>query len=218
MLSSVGRRREHNARTASALLDAAEQILQEGGVEALSVRSVAARIGTSTRAVYSVFGSKEQLLVALGVRAFEMLGAGVAALPVSDDPAADLVAAGASVFRPFALEHPALFRVAMQHAPAWNQMPVEVLGASTHAFGLLVTRVRRVQEAGLLGSHSVETATNAFHALCEGLAVGELRCGSPPGYDEKFWWEALSCLVDGFGRDLAPDGHLRESSQALGST
>src|ERR671932_919524 len=97
MLSSVGRRRQHDARTASALLDAAEQILHEGGIEALSVRSVATRIGTSTRAVYSVFGSKEQLLAALGVRAFEMLGTGVAALPETHDPAADLVAAGVTV-------------------------------------------------------------------------------------------------------------------------
>ena len=85
------RPRRHDACTAKALLEAAERILQEGGVEALSVRGVAARIGTSTRAVYSVFGSKERLLVALGVRAFEMLGAGVAALPVTDDSAADLV-------------------------------------------------------------------------------------------------------------------------------
>ena len=58
MLSSVGRRRQHDAHTASALLDAAEEILQDDGVDALSVRTVAARIGTSTRAVYSVFGSR----------------------------------------------------------------------------------------------------------------------------------------------------------------
>ncbi|SRR6266511_2490402 len=85
---------KHDARTADALLDAAERIILEGGIDALSVRTVAARVGTTTRAVYSLFGSKERLMAALGVRAFEMLGAGVAALPTTADPAADLVAAG----------------------------------------------------------------------------------------------------------------------------
>src|SRR6266536_2358768 len=113
---------KHDARTADALLDAAERIILEGGIDALSVRTVAARVGTTTRAVYSLFGSKERLMAALGVRAFEMLGAGVAALPTTADPAADLVAAGTTVFRRFAVEHPALFRIAMQHGPAWPEL------------------------------------------------------------------------------------------------
>jgi AcrR family transcriptional regulator len=209
MLSSVGRRRQHDARTASALLDAAEHILHAGGIEALSVRSVAARIGTSTRAVYSVFGSKEQLLAALGVRAFEMLGTGVAALPETNDPPADLVAAGVTVFRPFALEHPALFHIAMQHAPApaWTD---EVLGAANAAFSVLVARVQRLHDAGLLGTHSVGTAVNAVHALCEGLAIFELRCSMPAEDGERFWQEALACLVAGFAPTTSPQGHLGE--------
>jgi AcrR family transcriptional regulator len=197
MLSSVGRRRQHDERTATALLDAAERILEQGGVDELSVRTVAARIGASTRAVYSVFGSKEQLLAALGVRGFEMLGSGVAALPQTNDPAADLVAAGVTVFRPFALEHPALFRIAMQHGavPTWSG---EVLGAATDALTVLFARVQRLQDAGLLGTHSVGTAVNAFHALCEGLAIGELRCTIPPEDAPRVWQESLACLVAGF--------------------
>jgi AcrR family transcriptional regulator len=199
----VGRRRQHDAHTANALLNAAEYILQEHGVEALSVRTVAAHIGTSTRAVYSVFGSKEQLLVALGVRAFELLGRGVAALPETDDPSADLVAAGVRVFRPFALEHPALFHVAMDHSAVltWTD---EVFGAATHAFGFLIARVQRVQDAGLLGTHSVNTAVNAVHALCEGLAIGELRRSIASEDAERIWQEALACLVAGFALNPSP--------------
>jgi AcrR family transcriptional regulator len=203
----MGRRRRHDARTASALLDAAERILHDGGVEALSVRSVAARISTSTRAVYSVFGSKEQLLVALGVRAFERLGAGVAALPVTDDPAADLVAAGVTVFRPFAIGHPALFVIAMHHERAWTE---EVAGAANAAFGVLIARVQRLQDAGLLGTRSVGTAVNAFHALCEGLAIFELRCRMPSGDAARFWHDALASLVAGFGLAPPPPSRLGE--------
>ncbi len=190
---------KHDARTADALLDAAERIILEGGIDALSVRTVAARVGTTTRAVYSLFGSKERLMAALGVRAFEMLGAGVAALPTTADPAADLVAAGTTVFRRFAVEHPALFRIAMQHGPAWPELPGEVVGAATDALGILVARVQRLQDSGRLGSHALSSATLVFHALCEGLAAGELRGGMPPpGGGERFWREALATLVAGF--------------------
>src|SRR5215210_2966300 len=111
----MGRPREHDESTASALLEAAERTVEAAGVQALSVRGVARDVGTTTRAVYSLFGSKDGLVVALGARAYELLGAAVAALPKTDDPAADLVQAGL-VFRRFAREHPALFMLGVQRA------------------------------------------------------------------------------------------------------
>src|SRR6266498_1632147 len=115
MLTSMGRPKVHDASTALALLEAAEHLVQVGGLDALSVRAVAAEVGTTTRAVYSLYGSKDGLFVALGVRAFEMLGAAVVAMPTTDDPAADLVEAGVKVFRRFALDHPSLFSIGVQH-------------------------------------------------------------------------------------------------------
>jgi len=85
------------------------------GLDGLSVRRLADRAGTTTRAVYSSLGSKEALLAALGVRAFELLGEQVAAVPRSQDPAADLVTAATLGFRHWVLEHPALFRIGFQH-------------------------------------------------------------------------------------------------------
>ena len=110
----MGRPKEHDEQTAAALLDAAERIAEQDGLAALSVRRVANEVGTTTRAVYSLFGAKEGLVAALGARAFDLLGATVAALPTTGDPAADLVRAGL-VFRRFTREHPALFRIGVQH-------------------------------------------------------------------------------------------------------
>src|SRR5580765_5814766 len=103
----MGRPREHDERTAAALLEAAERIVAAHGVEALSLRTVAQEAGTTTRAVYSLFGSKEQLLGALGARAMDVLRVGVGELPVTGDARHDIVEA-ALVFRRFALERPAL--------------------------------------------------------------------------------------------------------------
>src|SRR6478752_6240769 len=102
MLVNMGRPRRHDAATAEALLDAAERIVAADGPDALSMRRVAEEAGTTTRAVYSLFESKEGLLVALGNRAFEMLGSWINAYPRTDDPAADVVNAIVDNFRRWA--------------------------------------------------------------------------------------------------------------------
>src|SRR4051794_20851994 len=112
----MGRPKEHNDATREALLAAAEHLVEHGGTGALSVRAVADEIGTTTRAVYSTFGSKDGLLAALAERSFAMLHDAIAALPQTDDPARDLVEAALTVFRPMAIEHPSLFQIAFLRA------------------------------------------------------------------------------------------------------
>src|SRR5688572_3475652 len=110
----MGRPREHDADTATALLDAAEELLAVGGPGAVTVRAVAEARGTTTRAVYSLFGGKSGLLEQLAGRGYDVLTGLVTALPASDDPAADLVAAGVDGFRVFAAERPHLFRLTFE--------------------------------------------------------------------------------------------------------
>jgi AcrR family transcriptional regulator len=75
------------------------------------VRAVAAEAGTTTRAVHSLFGSKEGLLIdALAESAFDFVADNIAALDVTGDPVDDLVAVGVPVFRSLTLDHPALSR------------------------------------------------------------------------------------------------------------
>jgi AcrR family transcriptional regulator len=193
----VGRPKEHDEHTAAALLNAAEHIAEHEGLAALSVRRVANDIGTTTRAVYSLFGSKEGLVVALGARAFDLLGAMVAALPKTDDPAADLVQAGL-VFRRFARDHPALFRIGVQRTDVPLESGREFAGAAYQALTVLHERISRLDQAGRLGPRPVETAACEFHALCEGLAAFEARCLVQGDDADLMWADALSALVGGW--------------------
>src|SRR6185503_20256033 len=115
----VGRPKEHSDETRTALRLAAERLIAEGGVEAFSVRAVAEAVGTTTRAVYSLFGSKDGLLIdALAQSAFDLLADGIDKLAETDDPVADVVAVGVDVFRRLVVEHPALYRIAFQRIAA----------------------------------------------------------------------------------------------------
>ncbi|MGE5636421.1 MAG: TetR/AcrR family transcriptional regulator [Nocardioidaceae bacterium] len=193
----MGRPREHDEATAAALLEAAERAVEAEGLAALSVRGVANDVGTTTRAVYSLFGSKDGLVVALGAHAFDLLGAAVAALPETDDPAADLVQAGL-VFRRFAREHPALFTVGVQRALPSRELWDRFRGAANRALSALHARLDRLAARDGLGARSVAEAASQFHALCEGLAAAELRDPGVGRDPEARWRAALDALVRGF--------------------
>ena len=199
----MGRPREHNEETRAALRAAAERLVSEGGPAAFSVRAVADAAGTTTRAVYSLFGSKEGLLIdALAQGAFDFLADGTDELVESDDPVADLVAVGVHVFRALVVEHPALYRVAFQRiVPGFRAGP-EVTQARSRAFAGLLDKVRRLDDAGLLGRKSVREAAVEFDAMLEGLANAELRGAIlpnlPPGGEEAAWREALTTVIRGF--------------------
>ena len=188
----MGRPREHDESTAAALLAAAERMVHESGPDGLSVRGVASEVGTTTRAVYSLYGSKEGLPSALAVRAFELLGAGIEALPATDDPAADLVAAGL-MFRRFATDHPSLFAIGIQRAAGEIGRVPAILHAALASMALLQQRIARLD----LGGRTVEDAAMQFHGLCEGLASMELRGSPPTDHWDRLWREGLTALVAG---------------------
>jgi AcrR family transcriptional regulator len=199
MLGIMGRPREHDDQTAVALLDAAEQLIEKEGAASLSLRRVAIEAGTTTRAVYSLFGSKDGLEVALGVRAFDRLGEAVKARPVTASPVDDLVDAGVESFRDFAIGHPALYQLAVQQQPTSLRLAEEFCAAASRALVELHGKVARLEQAGLIAGRSVQRAACEFHAMCEGLAALELRGGLmfPTGEGKEIWRGALGALVAG---------------------
>ena len=200
----MGRPREHDEHTRAALLAAAERIVAEGGPTALSVRAVAQDAGTTTRAVYSLFGSKDGLLVdALARDAFQFLFTEIEQLQETDDPVADLIAVGVPVFRQLVREHPALYRIAFQRiVPGLDSGP-ELTAARHRAWNQLVAKVERLEAAGLLGGKPIPEAAVEFNAMLEGLANAELRGAVlrllPEGNEEQAWRNALATVVRGFG-------------------
>jgi AcrR family transcriptional regulator len=203
----MGRPRQHDASTGIRLLDVAEKLLATGGEDAVTVRSVAEAADTSTRAVYAVFGSKEALLAALATRGYGILEDLVAALPETDDPVADLVAAGTSCFRTFAIERPHLFRLTFERVTA-------TMLANPSAGPALMSSYRalrhRITAARIAAGHEIpdDTVAFGFHSLCVGLANSELARRPPPegagfwgpvrGIDgEDLWRTALGAYVRG---------------------
>ncbi|MDT8909561.1 TetR/AcrR family transcriptional regulator [Amycolatopsis sp. PS_44_ISF1] len=88
------RPRTHDAALRLKLLDRAGELISADGPRALSLRKLAAGAGTSTTAVYSLFGSKPDLVNALFVEGFRRFGERLAAVERSGDAVEDLVRLG----------------------------------------------------------------------------------------------------------------------------
>ena len=106
----VPRPKVHDAALRLRLLECAGATLSTRGLAALSLRALAADVGTSTTAVYALFGGKPGLLAALHAEAFARLGARLDAVPVGADPVEDLVALGRA-YRDAALADPHFYEV-----------------------------------------------------------------------------------------------------------
>lgn len=72
--------------------DAALRLVARGGLEAVSIRTVAAEAGWSAGALQKTLGTKDELLTAAVERMTERVGARMAALPQTGDLATDVAA------------------------------------------------------------------------------------------------------------------------------
>ncbi|WP_278259552.1 TetR family transcriptional regulator [Nocardioides convexus] len=89
----------------------------ERGIAALALRDVAERAGTSTAAVYSLFGSKEALHRAVLISALTAFADAQASDPPTDDPVADIAGLGLR-YVGWATEHPRLYEAMFTDAAA----------------------------------------------------------------------------------------------------
>lgn len=115
------RRREtpsRGDRREQAILDAAEQLLQDHRPSDLTVGKVAGLVGISRSAVYFYFGSIEELLVALVERGLAELAASIESVEIpADATPREVLAIGMTPSVNGWRNHPALFQTTLELAP-----------------------------------------------------------------------------------------------------
>ena len=100
----------HHGDLRAALIQAADELIAEAGIEGFSLRAAAQRAGVSPSAPAHHFGSTKGLLTEVALLAYERVGAYLEEAGHSDDPAQDLRALSLA-FVAFAVDHPGHFRL-----------------------------------------------------------------------------------------------------------
>jgi AcrR family transcriptional regulator len=103
--------------TRSLLIEAGARLLAEQGPHALTTRRLAREIGASTMAVYTHFGSMDDLRRGISNAGYARLEQAWGAVLRTRDPVADLTISGAS-YVGFALANPNLYRAMFFEIPS----------------------------------------------------------------------------------------------------
>jgi AcrR family transcriptional regulator len=149
------------------ILDAARALIEDGGEQAASLRSVARRVGIAAPSIYAHFPDREAIVSALVDEAFDELSAAVtAATDAATGPAAKLCAA-CSAYMDFAMRRPNRYQLAFA-ARASNAIPRD---SATRAFALLVNAVAACVEAGVSTSSDPFADATAIWVAMHGYAV-----------------------------------------------
>ncbi|KAB7739222.1 TetR family transcriptional regulator [Parvibaculum sedimenti] len=166
------------------LLDAASEMLVRGGHESISLRKLAAKVGTSTMAVYTAFGGRDGLIEALIEEGYNRLSIALAHVPRNKEPLLWLRNLGTS-FRHFALENHSYYAlmvcVSMPLSPAersripdYADRPVRAITRHP-AYNVLLDAIQACIDEGSLPAGLTPVAiSEAFWATLHGLCSLEL--------------------------------------------
>ncbi|RBM21933.1 TetR/AcrR family transcriptional regulator [Streptomyces sp. PT12] len=153
--------------TREALVDTAAALLDEGGVESVTLREVGRRTGVSHNAPYKHFASKEVLLAAVATRELERQAALLAAAAERSRSPRALLRAAMHVYIAWARDHPARFKLVFGR---WSVGSAELGVAADTAHGLLTGIVAAAQEAGALPGGDPVRLASLMRALVHGAA------------------------------------------------
>lgn len=165
----MGRPRTNDEAVKERLVACATEMLATGSRDSVTVRAVAAAAGTSTSAVYSLFGGKDGLIGAVRDRAVTGLFQHVSAVPTSGDPLADLYAL-ALAYRRWGCEHNHLYTVLFGGVQSFD--PSGAVG--THdPVRPLIAAIDRAVTASVLAGDATSIAVSLWVTL-HGLVMLEL--------------------------------------------
>ena len=179
------------------VLQAAVDMLTTEGVAGVTTRRVAEEAGTSTPAVYELFGDKAGLVREMFFEGFRMLYRRLDELSSSGDPRADMIAV-MPVLRGFGQDNPALARLMFSTAFAeFDPGPSERLaGAAVREF--IVARVRRCTDARVIAGDPADIA-HVLLAVAQGLILQETAgwLGTSTASMDRRWDLATAALANG---------------------
>jgi len=115
--------------TRTRILDAAEEIAREQGLDSLSMRALAERIGLSAPAAYRHFRSKSEIVRAMIDRGRDRFARGLAAARRGTEGPEEILAASARYYLRFWLRDRAGFRLASE----WGRQEPSLTGRAVEA-------------------------------------------------------------------------------------
>lgn len=153
--------------TRDRLVEAATQLLDQGGPAAVTLREVGRLAGVSHNAPYKHVTGKEELLAAVAARELRRLHEATLRLGVEPTPPGETLRSMMHGYVAWANRYPARFKLVFG---AWSTDSTELADAATAARESLIAAVARAQAAGDLPNDDPERIAALLQAVAHGAA------------------------------------------------
>jgi AcrR family transcriptional regulator len=177
--------RGHGERLRDDVIAAAEELLSEQPVEALSLRAVARAAGVSAPALYPHFADRRALVWAVLQHRFDVLTAETTRAASQFDTPCDQLRAWCLKYCHFGLTHPGHYRLLFE---SWSAERVDVPLTDLPGYGLRTGLLALIADCAL-PTDDVEQLGTLIWAALHGLV--SLRINKP-----SFPWPPIETLVD----------------------
>lgn len=179
-------------------------IIASEGIENLSLREVARRLGVSHQAPYKHFPSRDHILAEIVARAFAGFALHLDQRAKSADPDTNMGEMGGAYLE-YARSHPLEYRLMFGTPLPDGERHPEMMRQAKHAFSLLCSalkrkadlrRVRRSEQDITLDALFIWSGLHGFASICSSSAINTL------GLDDKVLQAGRERLFRGFGQAL----------------
>ncbi|MGV9314271.1 TetR/AcrR family transcriptional regulator [Streptomyces sp. NPDC003691] len=164
MTTIRGARDRARAEVTAAIKDAARRQVASEGATKLSLRAVARELGMVSSALYRYFPSRDELLTALIIDAYDALGeaaeSALATTPATAAPT-DRWAAVCGAVRAWALAHPHEYALLYGSPVPGYTAPQDTVGPAARVGAVMFTVVRDAHAAGRLALPPLDRALTA---------------------------------------------------------
>jgi AcrR family transcriptional regulator len=163
----------HHGNLRQALIDAAFELIEEGGVPALTLREVARRVGVTHAAPKRHFADRGALVAALAEQGFRGLAAHVEAVRSSRQPrdSAERLRALGIAYIEYAIAHPAHLRVMFSPEIVDKSRYPDLQRAADAVHDMLHGGIEQAQRDGLLSRGDPNALAFAAWSMVHGCAT-----------------------------------------------
>jgi AcrR family transcriptional regulator len=159
----------HHGNLRNVLLDSAESVLRQRGVDELSLRELAREAGVSHGAPRSHFIDRKALLDALAERGFLRLASVMRKAADGEREYAEVLRASARAYVGFAVSNAAL--IDLMFAAKMDEPPASLLAAAEHLFSTISDIMHEGIDSGAFSDHQIDRITLLMSATMQGIST-----------------------------------------------
>jgi AcrR family transcriptional regulator len=193
-----GQHKYHHGGLKQAILNAGLEMVAESGLESLSLREIARRIGVTTAAPYYHFKDRQSLLIELAIQGYGELFESVRKARETVSDAMDEVKVTAAAYLRFGRDHRALYAIMFSGEFRTHPRLQEMVAIANQSLELVRQSISATSNLG-----PVKSAEAAFCAwsLVHGILTLDRNgvLGEDAAEQERLAMQGVSAIVKGMG-------------------